>query len=70
MPIPTPKKDEKKNDFISRCIKTLADNEPDRFTSDQRKAICYKQWDNDKTDSAATLSDEPGIDNLLSKLGK
>lgn len=45
MPLPTPKKDEKKDDFISRCIKTITEEERDRFPSrEQRAAICYSQW--------------------------
>lgn len=46
--MPTPKKNEKKTDFIARCVsdeeakKTFPDNS-------QRVAFCYKQWeDRDK----------------------
>ena len=45
MPLPTPKKDETKSTFISRCIKDLNETEKDRFPADgQIEAICYAQW--------------------------
>jgi hypothetical protein len=46
MPIPTPKKEETKNDFISRCIKFLK-NENSR-TANEIIAICFDQWDRKK----------------------
>lgn len=46
MPIPKPKKNEDKQEFISRCIETLTKNKKDEFPSaKQRAAICYSQWD-------------------------
>ncbi|MCC8194930.1 MAG: hypothetical protein LIP28_09830 [Deltaproteobacteria bacterium] len=43
--MPKPKKNESKEDFVSRCIETLTKNESDRFPSrEQRAAICYSQW--------------------------
>lgn len=44
MPIPKPKKDEKKDDFLKRCMadKVMLKEYPDKA---QRNAICNKQWD-------------------------
>ena len=45
MPMPEPKKDETKQDFVSRCIESLTRDESDKFPSRaQRAAICYSQW--------------------------
>lgn len=43
MPLPKPKKGEKENDFISRCMsnKTMKKEFPDQK---QRTAVCYDQW--------------------------
>ena len=40
MPIPKPKKDEKEKDFISRCMKAIGDEYPQK----QALAICYQKW--------------------------
>lgn len=52
MPLPTPKDNESKNEFISRCISELT--HMDEFKSKaQRIAVCYTQWDktnNEKED--------------------
>lgn len=46
MPLPSPKKNEGKEGFVSRCIETLTKNEKHRFPSNkQRAAICYSLWD-------------------------
>ena len=47
MPLPTPKKDEKENDFISRCMgdETMKAEYPEQK---QRTAVCYSQWKNKK----------------------
>ena len=47
MPIPTPKKDEEKEAFLSRCVSTLKKLDPDK-SQDQVIAICYSQWENKK----------------------
>lgn len=47
MPIPTPKKDEKQNDFVSRCMGDSVMNK-DYPNQKQRAAICYSQWGNSK----------------------
>lgn len=45
MPLPTPKKGESKEDFVSRCIETLTKEKSNRFPSRaQRAAVCYSQW--------------------------
>lgn len=45
MPIPKPKPKETEQDFISRCMKDLAND----FTNEkQRAAICYRQWNDHK----------------------
>ena len=43
--MPTPKQDETKNDFLSRCM-----GYPDmqKYDSDQRYAICQSKWDESK----------------------
>lgn len=43
MPIPTPRKGEEENDFISRCMgdDTMKDEYPD---DKQRTAVCYNSW--------------------------
>jgi len=45
MPLPIPKKNETKDEFISRCIETLTREEAEKFPSRaQRAAVCYSQW--------------------------
>ncbi len=45
MPLPTPKKEEKRDEFISRCIENDVMN--DEFPNlTQRVAVCVSQWDN------------------------
>ena len=52
MPLPKPNKEDK-NTFISRCVKTLAD-EGDRWPdNDQRVAVCFTQWE--KTNENKTI---------------
>lgn len=43
MPIPKPGKDEKQDEFISRCISELHEIDPDR-SDEQITAICYQTW--------------------------
>jgi len=43
MPIPEPKPNENKEDYISRCIKFQKDEDADR-PEKQMKAICYSKW--------------------------
>ena len=48
MPIPTPKKGEKRNDFIVRCMSnpTMITEYPDYK---QRNAVCNTSYERDKT---------------------
>lgn len=39
-----PKKYERQDMFTKRCIETLYDTEGNRFTNNQRQAICYVIW--------------------------
>ena len=51
MPIPEPEKKEKEQQFISRCIETLAKKKADEFpASGQKAAVCYSQWRKDHTE--------------------
>ena len=43
MPIPNPKKKETRDEFISRCAKKLAEEDPER-SEDERLAICFDKW--------------------------
>lgn len=53
MPMPKPRKNEKKDDFISRCMgnDTMVKDYPEE---DQRAAVCYLQW-NDKDKNEVEL---------------
>ena len=41
MPLPTPGQTERRDDFIARCMRSLAGEFP---KNDQRYAVCAKQW--------------------------
>lgn len=59
MPIPTPQKGEEKQEFVSRCIKFLTEEESERFpTREQRAAICYSQWSEYEKEHGLSV-DEP-----------
>jgi hypothetical protein len=47
MPLPAPRKKEKKKDFVSRCISEVA-KDPKFKDNQQRIAICYTQYDEAK----------------------
>lgn len=48
MPIPKPKKGEKKTEFVSRCISVLSDK--DEFDNNsQRAAVCNSIWEKSKS---------------------
>ena len=54
MPLPKPKKGEEKQEFISRCISTLIEEDKDKFpTRAQRAAVCYNQWGETPAEKAA-----------------
>jgi hypothetical protein len=43
--MPKPKKNDEKQEFVSRCIGELTGREKERFPkASQRAAICYSQW--------------------------
>jgi hypothetical protein len=44
MPLPTPNKEESKNDFVGRCVSELSDKEEFKDNK-QRVAVCYTQYD-------------------------
>lgn len=43
MPVPSPKGKEKQQEFISRCIETMENRDPDR-KHEQIQAMCYSAW--------------------------
>lgn len=44
--MPKPYEDETKEEFISRCISYMEENEKDQFpTREQRIAVCYSYWE-------------------------
>lgn len=45
--MPTPNKDESKDDFIDRCIPIVMNEEEDR-SSEQAVAMCYSYWEENK----------------------
>ena len=49
MPIPTPKKNEKKQKFVSRCIAELSATDI-KLSAKQVVAICYDKWDKKESD--------------------
>lgn len=53
MPIPKPYKNERQNEFISRCISELADI--GEYKPEQRTAICYSAWDNKNKEEKAMV---------------
>lgn len=63
MPIPNPKPNEKKNDFISRCFSKIKDEYP----KDQALAICYSRWEAMKESIVKRFLNEEdfGIDEML-----
>lgn len=57
MPLPTPKKNESQNQFVSRCVQALNDNNEFKDNK-QRVAVCYQQWKNkDKKKTKASIED-------------
>lgn len=59
MPLPSPKKGEKRKDFISRCMSEAKDEFSDQK---QRLAVCFTQWRNrnKKANEMRILSAAPG----------
>jgi len=61
MPLPKPKKDEKQDDFVSRCISDVM-HSGETDDNKQAAAICFNQWresQGKKTISAAKLKQMP-----------
>jgi hypothetical protein len=54
MPLPSPKKQEKRSEFVSRCI---GDNQTAKDFPDQKQriAVCYTQWDSAKKEATAVV---------------
>jgi ATP-dependent Clp protease, protease subunit len=52
MPLPTPRPNEERNEFVSRCMadETLREDFPD---TEQRAAVCYRQWRTARDDATA-----------------
>jgi hypothetical protein len=64
MPLPKPKKDESKDNFLPRCISELKDMK--EFNShDQRVAVCYSQWK--RSNESMEILDR--IDKVLNETG-
>lgn len=53
MPIPKPKKDQKKDEFISSCMSILNEEYPD---NKQRAAVCFSQWKKYRNDSEDNIN--------------
>lgn len=62
MPLPKPKNNERKSEFINRCMESLKDKGefPD---SKQRLAVCYNQFEESKTE--ASIVGQIGDDEIL-----
>jgi len=60
MPLPKPRKNEKKQEFISRCIRVEALNEKNinkrKKKMKQYAAICYRIWDTSKKSAESDMS--------------
>jgi len=66
MPIPTVKKNEKEKDFISRCMKAIGDEYPQK----QALAICYSKWrDRNRKKENIVLSKDYLIEGCIIKKG-
>lgn len=51
MPFPSPRKNEEKNDFISRCIE-YEENQDTDMTHEQIQAACYQKWRDEREEKA------------------
>lgn len=63
MPIPKPRKNESKDNFISRCMSD--DTMKDEYPNKQRFAICISKWE-DKSESNSILT--PAIKSIIKRL--
>lgn len=56
MPMPKPRKNEDRQEFVSRCIAKLTRDEAERFPNPkQRAAICYSEWGETPEEKAAAI---------------
>lgn len=62
MPLPTPEKNEKQGDFISRCAGNETMNKDFKDTK-QRVAVCYSQWKKAKASAMASVGE--GLNEVL-----
>lgn len=51
MPVPTPKKGQKQNEYMSECMKFFDDEDSD-MSRKQRLAICFDKWNKSKKKKA------------------
>ena len=51
MPLPKPNSDEREKEFISRCMSDEKMNS-EFPKQDQRAAVCYRQWNNNRKDES------------------
>lgn len=56
MPLPKPRKNEKQDDFISRCMSN-EEAKKDFPDQDQRVAVCHTQWRNKNKSISERLSE-------------
>ena len=62
MPIPQPQPEEKKQDFMSRCMSFMADDEPS-MANEQRVAICMDTFRNKNKKKGESVNKEKKYDN-------
>ncbi|MBD3268490.1 hypothetical protein GF373_17620 [bacterium] len=55
--LPSPKGTEAKNNFVSRCVKWVMEND-EAEDQDQALGMCYSQWENAKETKEASLEDQ------------
>lgn len=53
MPIPSPDADESRDDFISRCVAAIVDE--DDMDQDQAAAICHDRWEDVRSNNAEDM---------------
>jgi len=61
MPLPAPRGEEEQDDFISRCVEWVMDND-EAEDSEQAAAICHEQWRDAK--------EEKAMDNALKAISR
>ena len=67
--MPKPREDETKEEFISRCISYMEENERDKFPSrEQRIAVCYSYWENKDKEKESKKTSEKKPKSLMSHI--